>query len=542
MHQLLAIAALLRLVDGMPMGAVTVTARPSSTAVTTNSSNHSSTANVGVNSNACDFGAWRCNAATETLQQCAYASRESQSQSQSQSQLAWIDLNHCGDIGMHCDAASFNCINKASTPSGLSQLNASAVSSSFTFRPFTSPGIVAYWTQWSIYSRKQNGLTSLDLSGVTALNYAFVNTDATGALVSFDAYADGLNIPILNGAIRLKYPKLRSIISIGGWSGSRHFSTIAASTSLRESFAKNVHTYLDTNGFDGVDIDWEYPGGGGVTCNDMNLNDAANFALLLAALRKELGSKRSISISVSPLVSRYSANGVSYVPKYLKYANYLQVMTYDFYGSWDSFSDFNSPLTEPSANASQSQPPENYASYKKSLSHTIAINDFIKAGAPASKLTNGLAFYGRAWAVQSAKHNGLFQLCVGGSSTKACPAITGDYLDATAWTDACGYTSHAATWMYLNLRGASTQQTNAPLTSGPTTASSGWTRKYFGFAQSPTLYHADTKTFISYDDPVSIQAKAAWAKKKGLGGTMIWEISQDFEGELIRAVKVGWGK
>ena len=87
-----------------------------------------------------------------------------------------------------------------------------------------------------------------------------MNADANGNLVSFDSSSDATYIPLLNGAVRSKYPALRTIISIGGWSGSRYLSTIAASNGLIQTFVKNVHQYLDINQFDGVDIDYEYPG------------------------------------------------------------------------------------------------------------------------------------------------------------------------------------------------------------------------------------------------------------------------------------------
>ncbi|KAJ3064302.1 hypothetical protein HDU99_004507, partial [Rhizoclosmatium hyalinum] len=122
----------------------------------------------------------------------------------------------------------------------------------------------------------------------------------------------------------------------------------------------------------------------------------------------------------------------------------------------------------------------------------------------------------------------------------------GDYLDAAKWQDPCGGSYNSGVWMYNNLRGAANsggQQASAPLASGPTTASNGWTRQYFDFAQNPTVYTAsylNRPTVVSYDDPVSIKAKAQWSKTAGLGGVMIWELSQDYNQELITATRAGW--
>ncbi|KAJ3076477.1 hypothetical protein HDU98_002921 [Podochytrium sp. JEL0797] len=422
--------------------------------------------------------------------------------------------------------------------------------SGFTFRPFTTPGVIGYWTQWSPYTRKQNSIDKIDLTGFTAINYAFVNVDATGALQSFDTNAD-LNWMRIFTAQRIKYPNLKAIVSIGGWSGSQHFSTVAASASLTQAFVKNVHTFLDTMGFDGVDLDWEYPGGSGITCNTVSTSDAANYANLLSALRTELGPTRSISIAVSAITSHYAdpATGVSYIPQYMKSINYAQIMSYDFYGSWDAYSDFNSPLNSPGPSDPQ-QPSQNNAAYPVPLSQSAAVALWVKAGASPSKLTNGLAFYGRSWTVPSTTNNGLYQLCQGSTKdavtglNSACAGPVGDVLDVTQFCDPCKLCYNSGVWMYLNLRGAA-GQTMPPLPSSPVEAGNGWTREYFEFAQSPTVQTASNfrglPSFISYDDPVSIKAKAAWAKSSGLGGTMIWELSQDYNAELVTAVHAGWG-
>ncbi|KAI9326118.1 glycoside hydrolase superfamily [Obelidium mucronatum] len=401
---------------------------------------------------------------------------------------------------------------------------------SLNYRPFDKPGIIGYWTTWSAYSRKQNSIDKIDLSGFSAINYAFMNTDANGNIVTFDSFADQNWMGVFN-AQRLKYPNLRTIVSIGGWSGSRTFSTIAKSASLTQTFAKNVHTFLDANGFDGVDLDWEYPGGGGIDCNAVDPNDAANFVGLLSALRTELGPTRSISIAVSAEVSHYTvkSTGVNYIKDYMKYINYAQVMTYDFYGSWVPYSDFNSPLNSPGPNDPQ-EPAQ-----------------WINAGASPSQLTNGLGFYGRSWSVQSKTNNGLYQLCTGSVNNASCPGIVGDYLDAAQWCDPCKVCYNSGVWMYNNIRGQANsngQQSAAPLAGGPTSASNGWSRQYFNFAESPTLYSPSynaKSSFISYDDPQSLKVKAAWAKSQGLGGTMIWELSQDYNAELVNAVRAGWG-
>ncbi|KAI9190597.1 glycoside hydrolase [Polychytrium aggregatum] len=340
----------------------------------------------------------------------------------------------------------------------------------------------------------------------------------------------------LNFIAREKNPNLRTVVSFGGWSGSVHFSNVAKSSSARANFVSKAIAFVNKFHFDGIDIDWEYPGGGGLPCNTVDPNDAINFETLLGDLRSALGPNRILSIASAGASFRYNVGSKNYVSSYMKHLSYLQIMSYDFYGSWVPYTDFNAPLNE-----DPSQPKANLQN-NQVFSIANAFKDFVGQGVSPSQLVVGLAFYGRSW-IASAKgsNNGLYQLCgnlANGqkqdpSKPKACPAPPGDQLDAD-WTDPCGATYKSGVWMYLNLR-------KQGVLSGPTTAGSGYTRQYHDFAQSPSLYETSTGRFISYDDPQSLQAKAAWAKAQGAGGVMFWELSEDYQRELLNAVQAGWG-
>lgn len=88
------------------------------------------------------------------------------------------------------------------------------------------------------------------------------------------------------------------VLSIGGWTGSQHFSDAVSSSSNRETFASNIATIVTKYNLDGIDLDWEYPGSAGAT-NDYASADSANLALLLKQIRKKLGSKKLITMAVS---------------------------------------------------------------------------------------------------------------------------------------------------------------------------------------------------------------------------------------------------
>ncbi|KAI8840702.1 glycoside hydrolase, partial [Chytriomyces cf. hyalinus JEL632] len=309
---------------------------------------------------------------------------------------------------------------------------------------------------------------------------------------------------------RLKHPQLRTVAAIGGWTGSRYFSDMASTVETRAAFVDNVLELLDANGFDGVDLDWEYPGGNnGLSCNSQRpSDDADNFVLLLQQLRAKLGRRRLISIAVSSM-------------------SYMTVMTYDFNGPWSKFSDFNSAL---SADPKLIDPNPGQSSISS------AMNAYVQAGVSKKKLVPGVSYYGRSWQVKTiGANNGLYQEC--GSSPNplngACVAIKGDKDDALEADKCTGATSYSGVWSWRNMR----SQTNAPLLS-QTTPRTGWTRQYFRIFESATLRSGST--FISYDDPTSILAKSKWSKAHGFGGVMVWEISLDYNNELTNAMLRGW--
>lgn len=80
--------------------------------------------------------------------------------------------------------------------------------------------------------------------------------------------------------IKLHYPRLKVLLSIGDLGGAM-FSIVSSSNHTRESFIMSVLDICDEFNFDGVDIDWEFPG----LRTPGSLRDKKNFILLLKELR-----------------------------------------------------------------------------------------------------------------------------------------------------------------------------------------------------------------------------------------------------------------
>lgn len=345
--------------------------------------------------------------------------------------------------------------------------------------------VVGYYAAWSAYS----GYTpdKIDATKLTHINYAFANVTSDLKVTLGYPDIDALNISKLN-ALKQTNPNLKTLISIGGWSWSGKFSNAALTEASRTTFANSCVDFIVKYGFDGVDIDWEYPVSGGLSTNTKRPEDKQNFTLLLKTIREKLDSRglqdgKHYLLTIAGGSGSWYLNNIelSNLQQYLDYAN---VMTYDIHGSWDSYTDFNAPLY----NNNDSSP-----QYKWSVDSSV--NAWLKAGIPANKLVVGVPFYGYVYNSVNNTNNGLYQRFSSGSSIS-----------------------------YSNIV---SKHLNTP----------GYVRYFHQQSMVPWLYNGST--FISYEDEQSIGLKAEYIKSKGLGGAAIWELSQDSKGTLLNALNKG---
>ena len=336
----------------------------------------------------------------------------------------------------------------------------------------SSKKIVGYYAAWSKYS----GFTpsKIDANKFTHINYAFANIGSDNKITLGYPDIDGANIKELN-QLKTKNPNLKTIISVGGWSWSGRFSDVALTQESRNTFADSVIDFIIKYDFDGVDIDWEYPVSGGLESNVRRPEDKHNFTLLLKTLREKLDRQSSINGKKYEL-SFAGAAGSWYIKnielmEINKYVDYAYVMTYDIHGSWEPITNFNAPLygTDP------------LNPYK--ISVDSAINDWLQTGFPKEKLIMGVPFYGFVYQGVSPLNQGLYQSYSGIASISY--DIVANY--------------------YLN--------------------TPGFTRYYNMYSKVPYLFNGST--LITYEDEQSVAEKANYVNQKGLGGVMIWEISQD---------------
>ncbi|WP_262315803.1 glycoside hydrolase family 18 protein [Lacticaseibacillus parakribbianus] len=320
-------------------------------------------------------------------------------------------------------------------------------------------------------------VADLRLADLSCINYAFAKIDGLKLTRELQ------RIDLIN-AEKPKYPNLKTCISIGGWTADG-FSDAVATAANRAVFTQNIIEYMRRYDFDGVDLDWEYPGmdTAGIVARP---EDAANFLAFVKGARAALDAagaadgryyRLTAAIGAAePLLATMSPDDKH---EYVQYLDYLNVMTYDMRGSWTKLASHHTNLL-------------GYTAANGNLSAQQAVNKLLAVGVPAAKIVIGSAFYSRDWFEVSAKAAPLGQ-----------PTAT--------------LGTHTTNYNELKLL----------LAEHP--ANVHWDDE----AKAP--YYCDGDRFSSYDDARSMAAKAEYAVAHGLCGLMFWEYSLDLSGTLVQA-------
>nr|CAD7195616.1 unnamed protein product [Timema douglasi] len=242
--------------------------------------------------------------------------------------------------------------------------------------------VVCYFESWAVY-RTGNGafnIEDIDASLCTHLLYSFVNLGDDGSVSPGDSYADlsdGLDGYNKVNNLKNQGTGIKIMAALGGGSaGSATFSTVVNDASKRSAFVNNAVNFLSNYGFDGMDIDWEYPASG----DGSRSSDKEAFVETLKELRSkfnEHGYLLSVAVGAgnSFIGSSYDVTGIS------QSVDFINVMTYDFHSGWESYTGENAPLYARSSD-----------SYDESVDSCI--QGWLSAGAPAEKIIMGMGLFG----------------------------------------------------------------------------------------------------------------------------------------------------
>lgn len=346
----------------------------------------------------------------------------------------------------------------------------------------------------------------LPLEQLTHIIYSFSNV-VDGEMAFTSPKHDSLMRVLV--AQRAKHPDLKVMIACGGW-GADGFSDAASTAGTRDTFIQSTIEFLKRYDLDGLDMDWEYPAipAAGTRARP---EDKENFTLLMKGLREamdELDRPQTLTFA-SAGWERYYYN-IETV-EVMKYADYMNIMTYDQVGGRSPVTGHHTPLglieesdlaglpiLDTVAKRRHERPEAEYDWSPRSAQRIVKY--VTELGVSPKQLIIGGAFYGRAWKGVPSANNGLYQPNKGVH---------------TGWLDYGAIRSD-----YEN--------------------KNGFVRHWDDVALAPYLFNSTDSIFISYDDPESVALKTDYAQEAGLGGLMFWQLSNDTreDGSLLDAIHI----
>ncbi|KAF3345678.1 hypothetical protein VdG2_05914 [Verticillium dahliae VDG2] len=185
-----------------------------------------------------------------------------------------------------------------------------------------------YYPSWIIYKGKPPSW--LNVTQASHVLYSFVGINEDGSLRAIDEWADtGVEADGEKGCLaalaKLKRsnPHLKTLVSIGGGTGSAQFPAMAANPQARETFARAIRAFVEQHELDGVDIDWEHP---------KNTREGNDFLHLLYTIRTQLPGPRYLLTTALP-PGEWVLRNID-LAQAAQYLDLLNLMAYDLTGAW----------------------------------------------------------------------------------------------------------------------------------------------------------------------------------------------------------------
>jgi chitinase len=410
-----------------------------------------------------------------------------------------------------------------------------------------------FFANWDRYARNYF-VNQIPADKINQIEYAFAFPTATGCALSdqwsdyeaptwsgansVDGVADDPSNPDqhvfgnFNQLLKLKaaHPNLRVEISIGGWTGSKWFSDAAATPASRRAFVQScldlfirgnlphdpVNIWPPQSGgagviaslFDGINIDWEYPGIDPGNGAHFSAGDRHNATQLLKEFRRQLdeygeSTGKHYLLTVDIPGGNVNSSGSWELHQVADTVDWIDVMTFDFHGSWDPITAFNSPFS-----FDPNEPPVGNGVIQSTWNTAGSVDYFLQNGVRPSKLAVGIPFYGKEYVGVGDANHGLY---------RAHGAAPGN--DSPTYHDLVD----------TGLADANLTPIGPTAVDGSGAGVNGFTSYFDAAAGAPWLYNPALNggTFISYVDPASVAERIGLVRALGLRGAFAWEVSND---------------
>lgn len=435
-----------------------------------------------------------------------------------------------------------------------------------TYPKQTDTVVGAYFVEWGIYGRKFD-VTKIPADNLTHILYGFIpicgenaslgeieNGNSLRALKTACADSQDYEVVIhdpwaaiqkalpgvdskdpIRGtyaqlmALKQRNPDLKILPSVGGWTLSDPFHAFTVKAN-RDVFVNSMKEFLTTWKFyDGIDIDWEFPGGGGPNANLGSPEDGAAYVALMKELREmldglEAQTGRQYELSSAIGTGYDKIEDVNY-QQAAQYMDYIFAMTYDFYGGWNNVTGHQTALycgSHISADECNGTGLDDKGEPRKGPAYSTdnAVQLLLKQGVPSKKVVVGTAMYGRGW-------EGVYpQNATIADNPMTAPGngkLTGTKEQGVWEAGVIDYKGIKA-----HMIGANEQGVN------------GFEVGYDTQAEAAYVWNRSTGKLITYDSPRSAKAKGQYVRANQLGGLFAWEIDAD-NGDILNAMHEGLG-
>ncbi|XP_046655141.1 probable chitinase 10 [Daphnia pulicaria] len=347
--------------------------------------------------------------------------------------------------------------------------------------------VICYYTNWSWYRQGEAKYApaDIDLKLCTHILYGFATLDPNkGIMQVFDSWSDTdeYGPSLYAKVVALKKHGIKVLIALGGWNDSAggKYSVMVNNPASRRRFIENAMIFIENYGFDGLDLDWEYPKCWQVDCNAGPASDKPAFAAFVKELREAFNPKGwLLTAAVSP--SKAVIDAGYDIPSLSRDLDWIGVMTYDYHGHWDKKTGHVAPLGFHS---------EADVAY---FNTEYTLNYWIRGGADPGKVIMGIPLYGQSFTLENPSNNGLNAPAKGTGS-------------------AGEFTRQAGFLAYYEIC--------------KTIANGGWNVVQDEEGKlGPYAYRGDQ--WVSFDDVNMVRKKSEIAKAMKIGGAMIWALDLD---------------
>lgn len=325
--------------------------------------------------------------------------------------------------------------------------------------PRPGMAIIAY------YAGDATSFRQYPTQGLTHIIYSFLHLK--GATLAFDNPKSQATVAALV-ALKAQHPRLKVLLSLGGWTGCETCSQVFSTEQGRAEFVASVKQMLAASHTDGIDLDWEYPAIPGPPGHRYTPEDRHNFTLLIQGLRTALGPGYEISFAAGGF-REYLRNSVEWAAV-MPLVDRVNLMSYDLVHGYSTTTGHHTPL---------------YSTPQQRASVDDGVRYLDSVGVAPGKVVIGAAFYARIFGGVQPTNQGLYQ------AGKFKKAFDYKYF-ADSLSPARGYTTY-----------------------------------WDNVAQAPYAYNPRRQEFASFDNEKSIQLKTKYARDKHLGGIMFWELTGD---------------